>query len=108
MSIKQILQDKQKEFRYLMALRANGKAYMKYLEAVNEIQSFGDNACFGEFPNIATKCDFFTENADTCNQKTCPLYGLYKLYIKAFEQYEDSRRALQHAQTAMLCAKTKE
>jgi len=107
MNIKEKWQAKIKEFRYLNALREKGKVYMKYLEAVNEIQSFNENACFEGYPEISPLCSHFKEGC-SCERKTCPLYQLNGMYITARKEFEEARQKVYQAETAMICGKVKE
>ena len=108
MSLKEKWKEKKAEWRYLFALRMEGKAHMKYLESVNEIQSFGRvDACFDGYPEIVPTCNDCKLDCK-CVRKTCPLYPLNHAYVDAKKEYEESRTNRYQAETAMIAAKVRE
>lgn len=103
------LQEKQKEWNYLNALRAKGKTYIELLEAVKEMQSLGEFACFHGYPTIEPNCNNFkVEGGARCNHTQClSLWHNHRYYDKK-EAYEESNIPVYKAQTALLCEKIKE
>ena len=110
MSIKQNVQEKLKEFKYLYALHDKGKAYIKLLEAVNELQSFSSICgpwCFKGYPDMTPLCRHFQQDYK-CEHRTCPLYNQNNRYIDAVKELELARLRLTEAETAMFCEKVKD
>lgn len=115
MVIKQYLNMKAKERKYLHAVRAEAKAYLNVLEAADLILGFnGDGmcmSCFDSYPivkePIATKrCERFEENTE-CKSTTCPLKIFNKFYIDACSAREDARIQKYKVQTEVLAAKVR-
>lgn len=90
------------ELEFYAATVSNARAYVKLLQAVNEVQSFS-LGCFESYPNIIPKCGLF-ENGCLCTSKTCPLTPMNKAYFDADVAHEKAKLALKQAQTAVLGA----
>lgn len=90
------------ELEFYGATVSKARAYVKLLEAVNEVQSFS-LGCFEGYPNIKPKCELF-EKGCFCTSETCPLTPMNKAYINAEATHEKARIALMQAQTAVLGA----
>ncbi len=90
------------ELDFYIATVSKARAYVKLLEAVQEVQSFS-LGCFEGYPNIKPKCNSF-EKGCLCTSETCPLTPMNKAYVEADATYEKAKLALTQAQTAVLGA----
>lgn len=104
--IKYKLQIKIKEIRYLWAVRARAKAYIKFLESVNEVQSFGKMACFEGWPEIKPNCQHFNSDSK-CKHTTCPMCPLNNIYVDAKKDLDSWQHEVYLAQTDLCSAKVK-
>jgi len=104
--IKQKWNIKIKEMHYLSAIRAYGKAYIKFLESVNEIQSFGEMSCFDGWPEIKPNCQHFNSDSK-CKHTTCLMCPLNNVYVDANKDTQSTRHAMFLAQTDLCNAKVK-
>jgi len=109
MNIKEKWQERKAERRYLSALRAEGKARVKFLESVNDLQKFNgfDPWCIDGYPDMIPMCNYFQEGIK-CEHKTCPMCSLNHDYVDAAKVLEEARLARYQAQTALIAAKVKE
>lgn len=109
-TIKQYLNMKVKEHKYLHAVRAEAKAYLNVLEAADNILEFS-HSCFESYPIVTEpvetkKCMRFKEDVE-CDSPICPLKIFNKFYIDARSAREDARIQKYKAQTAVLSAKVR-
>ena len=110
-AVKQYLDMKSKEHKYLHAVRAEAKAYLNVLEAADNILEFS-HSCFESYPIVTEpvetkKCVRFKEDVE-CDSTTCPLKIFNKFYIDACNTRENARIQKYKAQTAVLAAKIRE
>lgn len=105
--LKQKAHDARIMLRYYVSSLYKAWTYTKLLQAVNEVQKFGDAGCFDNYPEINVHCGRFKEECG-CAGKTCPMFAINKQYIDAKKRFEDARVAHYQAETAMFCVKVKE
>ena len=94
-----------KKIIYYFAILNNAVAYVGLIAAVKEIQKHKESGkiCFKDWPKLGKKCSHFDEsNLDACG--SCPLSGVFGLYLKANERHKKTRNAVYLAQTRLLCA----
>ncbi len=101
------IKQKLKEFKYLYALRAKGRAYINFLDSVNEVQKFGKNSCFSGYPNIVPECVLFKQGC-RCEHENCPMIHINNRCADSYSILEKTRRNLYQAETAMVSEKVKE
>ena len=107
MGIKQYLDMKAKERRYLRAVRAEAEAYLDVSEAADNILKLSDGDwCFDDYPVITSKCTHFREDC-ACAKTHCPLHHFNNELIYALRAREAAHINMNLAQTAVLAAKVR-
>lgn len=102
--LSQKIQNKRKILKYYFSLLYKARRFEQLLDAINEVQKFGDHACFHDYPELKPVCHRFKQDC-SCPSKTCPLVQINKEYFKAKKEFEDARVAHYQAETAMKSVK---
>ena len=107
MKLKQKIHDKKIILKYYVTHLSEARAYVELLDAINEVQKFGECACFYNYPDTLIICSRFKQEY-VCGSQTCPLAKINKAYIEAQKKFSDARVAHYQAETAMKSVKVKE